>query len=161
MSNTPVGTVAWIGLRSPDKSTPMNAVDSATTTPESGLENDRYRPSGGGIRQVTLFQMEHLGAIAQMLGLESVSPEQTRRNIGVQGINLVALIDHEVQIGGCRLQITGDCPPCSRMETTIGAGAAHAMAGMGGVTARVIEPGEIQVGNEVHAVCFVLDQGSV
>ena len=152
MSRIPVGTVAWIGLRSPDKSTPMHAVDAATTTPDSGLENDRYQPTKDGHREVTLFQMEHLGAIAKMLGLDSVAPEQTRRNIGVQGINLVALIDHEVQIGDCRLKITGDCPPCGRMETTIGTGAAHAMAGMGGVTARVVSPGAIKVGNEVHAV---------
>lgn len=145
------GTVQWIGLRDSDRTKPMTVVDSVQVTADQGLVNDRYN-KGVGTRQVTLFQIEHLQTIARLMRMPQVDPAATRRNIGVAGINLFSLINSEFQIGQCVLRATGDCRPCDRMNQTIGEGALQAMAGMGGITAQVVKPGIICVGDAVTPV---------
>lgn len=142
------GRVAWIGLR-PSRSAPIHQVQQTLAEQGTGLVDDRFA-GGSTARQVTLFQMEHLDTIAKFMGVERIEPQQTRRNIGVSGMNLHALIHCKVEIGDCVLQITGDCPPCQRMETTIGPGGLAAMSGLGGVTASVIRAGAIRVGDRVR-----------
>jgi len=85
---------------------------------------------------VTLIQREHISAVASILKLDSLDPALLRRNIVVSGINLQALKKKEIQIGEAVLFVTGNCPPCSRMEENLGAGGYNAMRGHGGVTAR-------------------------
>lgn len=117
------------------------------------LEGDHYNGRSGK-RHVTLIQSEHLDAIASYLGIESVSPEQLRRNIVVRGINLLALRDRTVSVGEAILGITDICAPCSRMEETFGAGGYNAVRGHGGVTARILQPGLIRIGDEVAVEQF-------
>ncbi|WP_254070665.1 MOSC domain-containing protein [Acidisphaera sp. L21] len=144
------GVVRWIGLR-PGRREPLVPVQTAMLEPGVGLVGDRWsgRPTGG--RQVSLLAEEHLHAIASFLGRE-VSPDLLRRNILVRGINLLALKDHQVRIGAALLEISGECHPCSRMEEIFGPGGYNAVRGQGGMTARVIEPGEIRVGDPVARV---------
>jgi MOSC domain-containing protein YiiM len=85
-----------------------------------------------------------------MLHREIIDPAQIRRNVVVEGINLLALQDHRVQIGEAVVDITGLCHPCSRMEEVLGPGGYNAMRGHGGLTARVVRPGAIKLGDEVR-----------
>lgn len=140
------GRVAWIGLR-PQRRAEMNVVDRAEAVAERGLEGDRYSKKGGK-RQVTLVQAEHLAAIASYLGKE-VPPEQIRRNIVVEGLNLLGLKGKRFRVGDALLEHTGPCAPCSRMEEYFGHGAYNAMRGHGGITAKVIEGGTLRVGDSV------------
>jgi MOSC domain-containing protein YiiM len=48
-----------------------------------------------------------------------------------------------------RLEGTGPCTPCSRMDKNLGAGGRLAMKGLGGLTALVIEAGRIRRGDPV------------
>jgi MOSC domain-containing protein YiiM len=80
-------------------------------------------------RQVTLIQQEHLAVIAQLAGVPVVDPIRLRRNLVVSGINLLALKNQHVRVGGALLQIVGPCAPCSRMEDEIGVGAYAACGG--------------------------------
>jgi MOSC domain-containing protein YiiM len=79
-----------------------------------------------------------------------------RRNLTVSGINLLALKGRTVQIGTAKLEVTGPCAPCSRMEEAFGqegfSGGYFAVRGHGGVTASIVEPGVIRVGDQVSAV---------
>ncbi len=142
------GQVEWIGLR-PARREAMKVVDAATIT-ESGLAGDRREKPGK--RAVTLIQKEHLPVIAALAGKEVVSPEMLRRNIVVSGINLLALRHHEIRIGDAILRTTGVCAPCSYMEKTIGFGGYNAMRGHGGLTAEVVQGGEISIGSIVQPV---------
>ena len=104
-----------------------------------------------GKRQVTLVQAEHLSVIAALAGLEAVTPEQLRRNVVVSGLPLLALKDRRFRIGSdtggwVLLEGTGECYPCSRMEEAFGPGGYNAVRGHGGITARVLEGGMIEVG---------------
>lgn len=141
-----VGEVTWIGIR-PKKRGNVQAVNQVTVTAKKGLEGDHYS-SEGGKRQVTFIQAEHLVTVAAILQKE-VTPEDLRRNIVVKGINLLALKDQQFQIDDCIFETTGNCHPCSRMETNLGAGGYNAMRGHGGITAKVLQGGTIKIGSSV------------
>ena len=138
------GRVDWIGVRparhvAPQAVTEVLAID-------GGLVGDHY---GGGRREVTLIQAEHLAVVAALLGMPRVDPALLRRNIAVAGINLAALKGRRFRIGTALLEYTGPCEPCSRMEDALGPGGYNAMRGHGGITARVLERGTMRVGDAV------------
>ena len=114
-----------------------------------GLVGDRYKGNAESKRQVTLIQAEHLIALGSLLGRPPTDPALLRRNIVVSGINLSALHQAHFWVGPVLLQGTGFCHPCSRMEAALGPGGYNAMRGHGGITARVLTPGRVQVGDEV------------
>ncbi|MFK7933281.1 MAG: MOSC domain-containing protein [Saprospiraceae bacterium] len=146
-----IGHLQWIGIR-PDK----GAVQSLTSTKvseEDGIEGDHYSKKGGK-RQVTLIQAEHLTAVGNMLGkTDSIDPTLTRRNLVISGINLLAFKNRQFQIGKeVILEMTGLCHPCTKMERNLGAGGYNAMRGHGGITAKVIQGGIIEVGDQVKLI---------
>lgn len=141
------GEVVWIGLR-PERRASMLSVSEVLVSPEIGIEGDRYRGRTGH-RQMTLIQAEHLPVIASIMLCENIEPELLRRNLVVSGINLLALRDRVITVGDVKIEITGLCHPCSRMEETLGEGGYNAVRGHGGVTARVLSPGRIAVGDQV------------
>jgi MOSC domain-containing protein YiiM len=142
------GRLEWIGLR-PQRRLPLVAVDVAHVDTGQGLRGDHYAAASGGKRQVTLIQAEHLPVIAALSGRPALSPEILRRNLLVSGINLLALKDRRFSVGEVLLEGSGLCQPCSRMEEVLGSGGYNAMRGHGGITARVLEGGELRVGDAV------------
>jgi MOSC domain-containing protein YiiM len=138
------GQLAWIGLR-PERYADITVVAAAELT-EAGLTGDHGR---AGKRAVTLIQAEHLPVIAALLGGAEVLPETLRRNLLVSGLNLLALRQGLLRVGGTVLKLEGPCPPCSRMEQALGAGGYNAMRGHGGWYASVQTPGPIRVGDQV------------
>ena len=152
MTHRQNGRVAWIGIRSERKWPPEVATE-VVAVQDEGLKGDHYS-NRGGRRQVTLIQGEHLDAVASILGVESIDPLLTRRNIVVRGINLAALKDRAFSIGEAVLEYTGECHPCSRMEANLGPGGYNAMRGHGGILARVLQSGTIHVGASVNVVAM-------
>jgi len=153
------GRVEAIHLR-PGRDQAAMAVPSARALAERGLEGDRSaakppsRP-GGGKRQVTLIQAEHLPLIRMWTGRD-VDAADLRRNLVIAGINLLAVTSLfadqplQVRLGlDVLIVVTGPCDPCSKMEALLGPGGYNAMRGHGGLTARVIQGGLISVGDAV------------
>lgn len=144
-----VGHVEWIGLRT-SKGGPVQSVATAEISTSVGLVGDHFSGPPGAKRQVTLIQHEHLAVMAAMLGLPTLDPAKLRRNIVVRGLNLLALKNCRFQLGPAILETTGPCAPCSMIEDTLGPGAYNISRGHAGITARVIQDGKIQVGDEVR-----------
>lgn len=144
------GRADWIAVR-PARGVAMQVVRQLKVDPESGLSGDRYAGRSGH-RHLSLLQREHLQVIASVLGVATIDPALLRRNVLVSGINLIALKHKIVRIGAVLIEVTGACHPCSRMESQPGAGGYNAMRGHGGVTARVLEAGTIEVGDPVAFV---------
>ncbi len=65
------------------------------------------------------------------------------------GINLLALKDKVFRVVEALLRFSGLCRPCIKMEIQLGAGGYNAMRGYGGITARVLEPEDVGVGEGV------------
>ncbi len=150
------GRIEWIGIR-PERRGPVRVVPSVEVSEEKGLIGDHYSGQSGN-RHVTLIQAEHLPAVAALTGRDALDPALVRRNIVVSGLNLLALKDHQVQVGNVLLQVTGQCHPCSKMETTLGPGGYNAMRGHGGLTAKVIQGGTIRVGDSVVVLKTTTDR---
>ena len=90
--------------------------------------------------------------ISSILGLKKIDPKLTRRNIVVSRINLLSLKHQTFRIGSVILETTGICAPCKRMEENLGPGGYNAMRGHGGITATVIEDGEIKIGDTIELI---------
>ncbi|MEA5258537.1 MOSC domain-containing protein [Arcicella aquatica] len=144
------GEVVYIGVR-PASRQPVIGVEQTMARIGTGLDGDRYKGNADSKRQVTLIQAEHLQAIASFLGKSEIDPALVRRNIVVKGINLLALKEKRFKIGEAILEMTGLCHPCSRMENILGEGGYNAMLGHGGITCKVIEEGNIKLGDIIVA----------
>ncbi|UST52302.1 MOSC domain-containing protein (plasmid) [Comamonadaceae bacterium OTU4NAUVB1] len=152
------GRLERILLR-PARRVPMVSVDEVLAIAEHGLQGDRSAVAriGGGRRQVTLLQAEHLPVVAALVGVSAVAAESLRRNLVISGLNLGATrslfgdMSLTLSIGPeVILEITGPCEPCSRMEDILGPGGYNAMRGHGGRTARILQGGALRVGDRVE-----------
>jgi MOSC domain-containing protein YiiM len=149
-----IGRVEAIIVRG-DPRQPARAVERTLARAGIGLADDRLGSRGAAelsTRQATLIQHEHLPVIARLARVPAVDPAALRRNLVVSGINLLALKNARLRVGGALLELVGPCHPCSRMEEAIGPGGYAAMRGHGGMTARILEDGPIAVGDAVSAL---------
>ena len=142
------GRLEWIGVAREPRG-PIAFLAEARVEPGTGIIGEHHSTGGRSIRQVSLIQAEHLPVVAALLGRPSLAPELLRRNLVVSGINLIALKKRRFRIGDVLLEGSGGCAPCSRMEENLGPGGYNAMRGHGGITAIVIEGGEIRVGDTI------------
>jgi len=145
------GKVEWIGVRSYqgadiDQKTAVNAVA------DHGLDGDKAGQRPGGKRQVTLIQAEYIDVIRSLLPNSEIDFVALRRNIAISGINLNALKGCTIRLGQATLEITGFCHPCAKLEAQLGEGVFNAMRGHGGLTAKVINGGLIQVDDELEVL---------
>ena len=145
------GVVTWLGLR-PVRLAPMLTPALITLTPGQGVMGDHYSSVTQGARQVTIIAEEHLAAIGSYLGQDSASPGLLRRNVVVRGINLGALKGRRFRLGTAVLESSGECHPCSKMERLLGAGGYNAVRGHGGITARVLKGGGVNLGDAISAL---------
>jgi len=148
-----MGRLAGIARHARPKG-PMEVLDRAQVTIDGGIAGDfrgAIKPGGRGRRQVTLIERgDWEAAIAD---LDREIPWQERRaNLLVDGLDLPQSPGALLRIGADVLvTVTGECDPCSRMET-IASGLKGALTPdwRGGVTAKVISGGEIAVGDEIR-----------
>ena len=150
-----VGRLEYIGV-SPERRGEVVSVERAVLDVGTGLVGDHHATNprlpgqGHSKRQVTLIQAEHLPVVAALLGRETVAPELLRRNLVVSGINLLAVKERRFRVGEVLFEGTGLCVPCTRMEEILGEGGFNATRGHGGITARVLAGGTLQVGDGVR-----------
>ena len=141
------GRVAAISIR-PERMVPVKMVDAVLAIQNKGLEGDR---SKGGNRQVTFIQKEHIITVASFLGKSDFDYTLTRRNVLVEGINLLSLKGKQFRIGEAVFEYSGECHPCSRMEEALGVGGYNAMRGHGGITAKIVLSGLIKINDRLVA----------
>jgi MOSC domain-containing protein YiiM len=114
-----------------------------------GLKGDRYSTGEGsfnkgkqGKRQVTLMNSIFFAES----GFEF---KDSRRNLFVEGVELMWLIGREFQIGTARFRGVKYCDPCTRPSKLAGKSTSfkEAFFDRGGLLAEVLEDGIIKVGD--------------
>ena len=119
----------------------MRAVLAAKAVAGRGLAGDVSLGRQG--RQVLLIEKETL----DQFGL---APGQVRENIVVEGLRLVGLAPGlRVQLGQVLAEVTGDCAPCEDLIGAIRPGLVEDITGRRGTFVRVLEDGEVRVGDQV------------
>lgn len=142
-----IGQIELITFRTQKKGE-IETTNTLDISIENGIAGD-HQSKKGSKRMVTLIQKEHLDVVGALLK-RKIDIKQTRRNILVSGINLLALHNRLFKIGNdVILKGTGYCVPCSQMETNLGPGGFNAMRGHGGITAEVIQGGTISVNDPI------------
>lgn len=139
--------VLWIGVR-PARKAPLVSLQQVQAQEGIGLEGDHYN-SPGGKRQVTLIRQEDMAAAASLLGIPAMDPGLARRNLVISGLQFPVPRGVVLRVGECLLEVTGPCHPCERMDDNFGRGGTKALAGRGGLTARILQGGTICVGDGV------------
>lgn len=132
---------------------PMAVIDTAIVTLEGGVEGDcrgRVKPGGRGRRQVTLMERADWDAALAEIGRD-IPWQERRANLLIEDFDLPQIPGTRLRIGTVLLQITMECDPCHRMDAIAdGLRAALTPDWRGGVCARVIEGGNIRVGDNIR-----------
>ncbi len=125
----------------PGHRAPMEMKQTLRAIADLGLEGD-YHAHAGGTRQVLLMDEETLAAFG-------LAPGAVKENITTRGIAFKTLTPGmRMRIGSVSLEITKACTPCSRMDE-IRPGLRTALEGQRGMLARVLEGGELHVGDGI------------
>jgi MOSC domain-containing protein YiiM len=133
---------------------PMETVGHVQVTTAEGLRGDfrgAVRPGKKPKRQVSLIEAESWAAAMADLGAD-IPWFERRANLLVEGLRLPREAGKVIAIGeDLRIETTVECDPCSRMEEIApGLKAALLPDWRGGVLGRVIQDGEIVVGDPVR-----------
>jgi hypothetical protein len=122
-----------------------------------GLEGDRYYNAEGIYNErddlepsdVTLIEVEALEAAVRDYGVD-FGPGTHRRNITTRRVALNHLVGERFRVGEAVLEGTDLCDPCGYMESLADQpDAVTALEHRGGLDARIVESGTMEIGDEV------------
>ena len=144
-----MGRLAGIARRE-KKRAPMETLESAEISAETGVANDsRGKP---GKRQVSLLSASAWQAACDEAGVDA-SWTTRRSNLLIEGMDLPKETGRIIAIGDVRLRTTVEIDPCSRMDEQVpGLTGALRPDWRGGIGCEVIVGGAVSVGDEVSLV---------
>jgi molybdopterin adenylyltransferase len=96
-------------------------------------------------REVLFASKEHLDSVG-------VEPGAIRENVTIEGADVQAWqVGQQVKVGGALFEITMVCDPCQRMDD-LRSGLRALLEDKRGMLARVVEGGEVALGDEIVLV---------
>lgn len=141
-----------IGIAGREQSrAPMIEQQRGRITVEAGLEGD-CKGSRFPLRQITILDIAAWNEACAILGVDL--PWTTRRaNLLTQAVSLPRGLGSRLKIGKAELEVTGKTSPCLQMDLAF-QGLRRALADdwRGGVTCKVIQGGEIAIGDQVSVL---------
>ncbi len=148
-----MGSVAQIFV-SAKRGAPMELRHTVTALTNGGLVGDRYAEATnrrGPDYQLTLIESEHIEAFARIVGWP-FTPDMPRRNIVTRDVRLNDLCGKCFRVGGATVEGIELCEPCSLFAKRTGREVLTYFRNCGGLRAKIIAGGEIQVGDAVIAI---------
>lgn len=134
-----MGTLTAIHI-APQSWAPMQAIESATLLLDGGIAGDRETAN------ITLIE-------AEVVDTEGFAPGESRRNITVAGMALNPLVGRRFRVGRVLCEGLELCQPCANLERhTERPGLVARLLNQAGIRARVLEEGEIHVGDTITLV---------
>lgn len=155
-SPAPLGHVVSLHLHPVESGAPLQPVETFEVVEGKGIAGDaRYfsrlsRDTGLPTRrQVTLIEREQIAEHAAALGLPVIGPGAVRSNIETAGINLIALLGREIEIGEAVLRLYAPRDPCAKMDAICQGLRARMMNQRQGVLAEVVRTGRVRIGDRI------------
>lgn len=155
-SEKQIGRVASLHLHPVEPGKPLQSTEAIDVVEAKGIVGEpRYfgrksRDSGQpSRRQITLMEREQIAEHAAALGLQCIPPGAVRSNIETEGLNLVALVGSEIEIGEAVLLVYGPRDPCAQMDAICQGLRELMMENRQGVLAQVVRSGKIRVGDSI------------
>jgi len=136
---------------SPNRGEPMIGIAEAEAIKDGGLRGDRYsneKNRRSPDYQVTLIELEFIEAFSREYGLPLL-PHEPRRNLVTVGVRLNELCGKRFFIGSAEFEGLELCEPCTLLAKRTYAEALSFFVHKGGLRCRVIQGGQLKVGNEV------------
>jgi MOSC domain-containing protein YiiM len=144
-----------VGLFTVDRrAEPMKQAEQLSALAGRGIEGDRYllgtgtyskKPEPG--RQVTLIQSEILESLQAKFNI-TVKPEECRRNVITEDIEINDLIGSEFFVGTVRLRAHRITQPCLYLENLLGQpGLYKELWDNGGISCEILTDGVIKEGD--------------
>ncbi len=138
---------------------PMKKVEQLSALAGQGIEGDRYllgtgtyskKPEPG--RQITLIRSEILESLKDKSDI-TVRPEESRRNVLTEGIEINKLVGTEFYVGTVRLRAHRLTEPCKYLENLLEQpGLYEELWGNGGVSCEILTDGIIKEGDIITSV---------
>jgi hypothetical protein len=151
------GRVASLHLHPSESGAPLQSVEAIEVVEGKGIMNEpRYfarlsrRTDEPSRRQVSLIEREQIAEHAVTLGLQTIAPGAVRANIETTGMNLVAMIGRELEIGEAVLFLYEARDPCSQMDAICQGLRELMMDQRQGVMAEVRRGGKIRAGDAIR-----------
>ena len=137
-----MGRVAGLWISPARGSGRVDPVDCVEALQDHGFESCAHaRP--GGRDQVLFVSAQHLDAVG-------LAPGTIRENVTVDGANVQEWeVGRRLRIGDALFEVALECEPCFKMDE-IRPGLQQELNGRRGMLARVLEPGTLTVGDEIH-----------
>ena len=121
----------------PSNGAPMEPRESVEVVAGAGIVGDRSQNC------ITLIEA---GAVKDA----NLAPGEARRAIAVEGVELNPLVGQKFTVGGVKCEGIELCHPCGYLEKLLQRpGLTKDLANRGGIRARVLESGEIRVGDAI------------
>jgi MOSC domain-containing protein YiiM len=131
----------------------MEPRPTVTAIANSGLAGDRYAISAnrrGPDYQLTLIEIENIEAFARAVS-RPFTPDTPRRNVVTRGVALNELCGKQFRVGDVVLEGVELCEPCSLFAQRAGREVLKHFLHRGGLRTRIVEGGEIRVGDCITA----------
>lgn len=127
---------------------PMVEVAQVECMAGHGIRGDRFFDHRDEYKgQITFFAEEVYAALCTALKRHDRPASVLRRNVVTRGVDLAAYIGEEWEVQGVRFQGMEECRPCFWMNQAFGQGAEDFLRGRGGLRARIITNGRLQLGS--------------
>jgi MOSC domain-containing protein YiiM len=148
-----MGNVVQI-YTAPIRGAAMVPQTAARAIADQGLLGDRYatpKNRRDADYQLTLIEMENIYAYVNEVDT-TFTPDMPRRNIVTRGIALNDLCGKLFRVGGVTCEGIELCEPCSLFARRTRREVLKFFLHRGGLRARIVEGGEIRIGDDVSAI---------
>ncbi len=133
----------------PGSRLPTKSVDAVVAEAGKGLVGDRYH--GTKHRHVSVQSAAALAVASEAFG-KPIDPAGTRRNLTISHGDVPRTPGDRLRVGEVLLEVVRVAAPCKLLDDTLGRGAQEALRRRGGSIFRVLEGGQIRVGDIVEVM---------
>jgi len=146
-----VGQIAGIFIAAAPGA-PVRALGEVKAVAGRGLEGDRnfYDEADGHdpADEITLIAVEGLERARTDHDLD-LAPGEHRRQVVVEGVDLLALVGQRVRVGEVEVAVLADNPGCRHLQNLVGKPVLRGLRRHGGVRGEIVTGGVLRVGDPV------------